>query len=147
MVLFHVFTLQSPSLPPTAASAVPHDGNVICALLMRVSEAYKVTDKEYNRSPIFNIDLVWYIPQLLSGFSFTFVIWGSRWVIFIRKKGLLEACWHCELYQNSLHINYWSKFIRNLIQSAISIYFFFTADVITLWNTIQNNASNFLFYY
>lgn len=58
MVLFHVFTLQSPSLPPTPASAVPHDGNVICALLMRVSEAYKVTDKEYNRSPIFNIDLV-----------------------------------------------------------------------------------------
>lgn len=60
MVLFHVFTLQRHSLSPTLASAVPHDGNLICGLLMRTTEAYKVTGKEYvyNWSPTFNIDLV-----------------------------------------------------------------------------------------
>ena len=147
-VLFHVFTLQSHSLSPTLASAVPRDGNLICGLLMRISEVYKVTDKKYiyNWFPIFNIDLVWYIPQLLSGASFTFVIWGSRWVIFIRKKGLLEVCWDHETYQSTLHINYWPKFIHNLTQSAIST-IFEKVDVITLRTTIQNNTSDFVFHY
>lgn len=63
------------SLPPTLASSLPHDGNLICGLLMRISEAYEVTDKEYvhNWSPIFNIALFWYVPQSPSGDSFTCV--------------------------------------------------------------------------
>lgn len=127
MFLFQLFTLQSHSLSSTLASVVPHDGNLVCGLLMRISEAYKVTDKEYvyNWSPTFNIDLVWssLTNQLLSGASFAFVIWGSRWVIFKRQKGMLEVCWHCELYQSTLHINYWSEFIGNLTQSTISTFF------------------------